>query len=100
MKRVLVRYKTSPDKAEDNQRLIEAVFRDLATQAPAGLRYAVFRLADGGFVHVAETEGDANPLFALDSFKAFSGTAKERCIEPPVTQEAVIVGNYHMLERP
>jgi hypothetical protein len=58
-KTVVVRYETRPEAADDNQRLIEAVFDRLASDDPGGLRYAVFRLADGvTFVHVAIVEGE------------------------------------------
>ena len=61
----VVRYQTKPDRADENQALIEKVFGELATSGPDGLRYAAFRLADGvSFVHVAsvETADGTNPL--------------------------------------
>ena len=61
----IVRYTTKPERADENQALIERVFAELAAAAPDGLRYASFRLADGvSFVHVAsvETDDGANPL--------------------------------------
>ena len=51
---VVVRYQCKPDRADENQALVEKVFAELDANAPAGLRYASFRLADGvSFVHVA-----------------------------------------------
>jgi hypothetical protein len=51
---VIVRYTTKPDRADENQVLIENVFGELDQHEPEGLRYASFRLADGvSFVHVA-----------------------------------------------
>ncbi|MDT5048085.1 MAG: hypothetical protein QOG75_3973, partial [Mycobacterium sp.] len=49
----VVRYKTKPERAEENQALVEAVFVELAQTAPEGLTYTSYRLADGvTFVHV------------------------------------------------
>ena len=63
----VVRYTTKPDRADENQALIEKVFAELDAERPAGLRYASFRLADAvSFVHVAEIDTDdgSNPLTA------------------------------------
>jgi hypothetical protein len=97
MKRVVVRYKTRPDKVAENTQLIETVYEALRASSPAGIRYATFKLADGTFVHVSETEDGARPLPELDAFRRFVSGIKERCIEPPQSEEAVLVGNYHML---
>jgi hypothetical protein len=95
MKRMLVRYKAKPDAADLNQRLIEAVFQELHAKAPDGVQYLVLRLADGMFVHFVQGKTDIIP--ALDAFKAFSGSIKERCQELPQPNEAVVVGNYRVL---
>ena len=68
---VVVRYRTRPERAEENQQLVEEVFAELAASQPDGLRYATFRLADGEqFVHVAEvdTADGANPLAGVAAF--------------------------------
>jgi hypothetical protein len=93
----MVRYAVRPDAVEDNERRVKAVFAQLAREKPAGLRYATFKLADGvSFVHVAsiDTADGKNPLTALDAFKEFTGTIKDRCVEPPVTWELEEVGSY------
>lgn len=36
----VVRYETKPDRADENQALIEKVFAALANDGPASLRYA------------------------------------------------------------
>ena len=43
----VVRYTTRPESADENERLIRAVFAQLAEQRPAGLRYSSIRLEDG-----------------------------------------------------
>jgi hypothetical protein len=97
MKWTLVRYKAKPDQAEENQRLSAAVFGELQQKAPAGLHYAVFRLPDDTFVHLASLEDGAAPLSALETFRAFSSGVRERCLEPPVAAQPILVGNYGML---
>ena len=101
MKRVMVRYTVKPEHAADNVRRVEAVFMQLARERPAGIRYTTFTFPDGvSFVHLAsiETTDGSNPLGALDAFKTFVGTIKERCVEPPVTTELEVVGSYRMFD--
>jgi hypothetical protein len=100
MKRVMVRYTVKPERVEENERLIEAVFAQLHREQPAGIRYASFKLADGvSFVHIACIESDgANPLTALETFKQFTGTLGERRVDPPVTVELHEVGSYRLFE--
>jgi hypothetical protein len=44
MKRTLVRYKTRPDMAQENERLIEKVFQELQAKSPQDVRYLALRL--------------------------------------------------------
>jgi len=93
----VVRYKTKPDRADENQALIEKVFVELDARRPAGLRYASFRLADGvSFVHVAsiETDDGANPLTATPAFSEFLRGIDDRCEEGPLASGATVVGSY------
>jgi hypothetical protein len=99
MNRRLIRYKAKPDRADENQRLIEAVFQELREKKPDGVRYMVLRMADDSFAHFVELEGNVNPLQGLDSFRKFSGTAGERALEAPVASEATVIGDYRMLEK-
>jgi len=96
MKTIMVRYKTSEAHAEANAALVRAVFNQLRSLAPAGIRYATYRLPDGvTFVHIAthETTGE-NPLTALSAFKAFQAGLKDRCVEMPVFTELSPVDSY------
>ena len=97
MSTVVVRYRTTPDRADENQRLVEAVFAELADSQPAGLRYATFRLDDATFVHIAEIEGDENPLAATAAFAEFQRELGDRCAEGPNPQPATVVGSYRLL---
>jgi len=99
MSTVVVRYRPKVEHAEENQRLVEAVFAELADQDPGGLRYATFRLEDGTFVHIANIEGDENPLSSSSAFAAFQANIGDRCEdgEGPNPQQATLVGSYHLL---
>ena len=100
MNPVIVRYKTRPETADENQRLIEDVFAELKETHPEGLGYAAFRLADGvSFVHIASvsTEDGSNPLGESDAFAKFQQGIQARCEEPPSPQEATVVGSYKLL---
>ena len=98
MNGTLIRYKTAPNRADENQHLIEKVFAELHQKSPEGVRYMVLRLGDGTFVHfVVATGRGANPIPQLEAFKSFQKDIKVRCIEPPQSGEATLVGNYGML---
>jgi len=91
---VVVRYRTRPDAADENARLVEGVYAALAELAPADFRYTAYRLADGvTFVHVAQ-HGESNPLPSLPAFGEFQRGLAERCEEQPAPSEATVVGSY------
>jgi quinol monooxygenase YgiN len=91
----IVRYRTRPEAADENQELVEKVFAELAAKDPGGLRYATFRLADGvSFVHVVVHEGDDDPLGSSAAFAAFQQGIGDRVAEPPKAEEATLVGSY------
>ena len=94
----VIRYRTKPESADENERLVRGVFFELAEQAPAGLRYATFRLDDGvSFVHVAVLEGEDNPLSMSPGFAEFQSGIKDRCAEGPIPSDATVIGNYGLL---
>lgn len=97
MGKVMVRYRVKPERAQDNEQLVRAVYEELARTAPAGLRYATFRLADGvSFVHVAstDTQDGAGPLPAVAAFQRFQEGIAERCEEPPLASELHEIGSF------
>jgi hypothetical protein len=96
MAEVVVRYTVKPGRAEENRRLVENVYAELAERAPAGFRYATFCLADGvSFVHVASlADGSENPLGGIAAFAEFTRDIAERCDAPPDAQDASLVGSY------
>jgi hypothetical protein len=99
MKRTLIRYKTRPERTQENQRLIEGVFAELDAKLPDGVRYLVLRLDNGTFVHfvAVDTNVATTSIPELEAFQRFQSGHKERCIEPPQSGAATIVGNYRML---
>jgi acyl dehydratase len=94
----VIRYRTKPEHADENERLVRAVFAELADARPDGLHYATFRLHDGvTFVHVAMTDTDENPLTSSPAFAAFQAGIGERCAEGPNPADATVIGNFNLL---
>ncbi|MEA2135909.1 MAG: hypothetical protein QOC68_3818 [Solirubrobacteraceae bacterium] len=98
MRQVMVRYKVKPDRVEENEALVRAVYDELARVAPEGLRYATFRLEDGvSFVHLAiQTEDGQTPLAKLDAFQRFQENVRDRCDEPPAVTDLHTIGSYRL----
>jgi len=90
----VVRYRTRPDTADDNERLIKAVFEELAAVRPGGIRYFTVRVDETTFVHTAVFDSDANPLDDLPAFQTFTSGIRDRCEEPPATAAGRLVGSY------
>ncbi len=97
MQATVVRYRTASGRGDENQRLVEQVFEELAARRPDGLRYTTLRLDDGvSFVHVAvvDTDDGSNPLTTTPAFEAFVQDIAARCDEPPVATAATVIGSY------
>lgn len=95
MRRVMVRYKVKPERVEEHEALIRAVYEELKQKAPPGIRYGTFKQPDGlSFVHFALVAVDPSPLNGLAAFQAFIAKVGERCDEPPVTVVLTEVGSY------
>ena len=95
----VLRYRTKPEHADENERLIRGVFAELAELDPgSGFHYAAFRLDDGvSFLHVAVLDGEENPLASSPAFAAFQSGIGERCAEGPVPADASMVGSYGLM---
>ncbi|HEV2034191.1 MAG TPA: hypothetical protein VGU71_08330 [Candidatus Dormibacteraeota bacterium] len=96
----LIRYQTKPESADENQRLVEKVYAELAERDPGGVRYATLRLADGvTFIHIFMTDSDAasNTLGGIVAFAEFQRELAQGCVEQPVAQAATVVGSYRLL---
>ncbi len=94
----VIRYKTKPESADENERLIRDVFAELAKHNPEGLRYVAFRLDDGvSFLHVAVLDGGENPLPTSAAFGEFQSGITDRCAEGPTPADATVIGSYRLL---
>ena len=98
MRQVMVRYRVKPGRAAENETLVRAVYDELSAAAPAGFRYATFRLDDGvTFVHLAVQDDDGpGPLPQLAAFRAFVADIGERCDEPPAVSELTRIGAFRL----
>jgi hypothetical protein len=94
-KTLIIRYRTRPEAAEENCRLVEAVYASLAKLGPNDFSYSTYRLADGvTFVHIAKLSGEENPLQGIPAFAEFQHELAQRCVEQPAASEASVVGSY------
>jgi hypothetical protein len=97
MRSTIVQYQAKPEHADENQRLIEAVFADLDARRPQGFSYRVFRLDDGvSFVHVVIEDDVESPdsLTSIPAFQAFTADIASRCDVQPKPSGATVVGQY------
>jgi protein-tyrosine phosphatase len=97
MTTTIVQYRTKPERAEENQQLINAVFSELELRQPDGFTYKVFRLEDDvSFIHVMIEHDPGGPDLVQDlsTFKAFVANIVDRCESPPVETKALVVGGY------
>ncbi|HXS42061.1 MAG TPA: hypothetical protein VN766_17860 [Stellaceae bacterium] len=94
MKRIFVQYKTKPEAAAENTRLLENVFKELKAKAPKGVGYMTLRLPDGTFLHFNALEDGAPPVTSLKAFGDYLDGIKERLVAPPQQSEPVVIGQY------
>ena len=94
----MIHYKVRPDRTDENEALVRAVYEQLNRERPQGLHYATFRLPDGvSFMHIVfETDQPGRILNEVAAFNVFSAEIEGRCEEPPVATELTIVGSYGM----
>jgi hypothetical protein len=96
MPNVVVRYRTKPERADENQQLVENVFAELNSMRGTGFSYMSLRLEDGvSFVHiVVEHDADGTSLADVPAFQAFTAGIADRCDEQPVASRATVVGSH------
>jgi hypothetical protein len=94
----IVRYTTRPEAADSNAGLISDVFAQLAEGTPPSLRYAVLRVDDSEFIHLAWSQRRPSPLLELAAFGRFRAGIAERCLEPPRTAQAAVLGNHRFIQ--
>lgn len=97
-KRLVTRYATrSQAAADENQKRIEGVFRELDEQQPENVSYIVLRLADDSFVHVSfhnHRDDETNPISSTVAFAHFQDGHESRRDGAVVQQTASLVGSY------
>jgi hypothetical protein len=100
MKPKVIRYRTKPESAEENARLVAQVFKELNAGPPREVRYMVVRFADDSFMHVVfdESGRETSPLFEVEAFRAFQSGIKARLIEGPLSADVTVVGSYRMMD--
>lgn len=88
MPAVMIRYKLRPNQVERNLELLHAVYEELRSNPPEGLRWASFQLDDEvSFVDFVVGHGPPGQLSQFETFRTFRSTLDERCDEPPVMTE-------------
>src|SRR5262245_66457013 len=99
MRRTLIRYKAKPEAADENAKLIAAVFAELKAAKPEGVRYLTLQLEDDSFVHLVEAaaEDGSSPIPKLAAFQTFQSGIRDRCAEPPVSRGVTVVRHYRLL---
>jgi len=101
MQQVMVRYKVKPERVEENEALIRAVYEELHDVSPAGFRYATYKLDDGvTFIHIAITEAEAaedgRVLQSLKAFQAFRKDLEDRAQDGPVSTVLDPIGAFRL----
>ena len=95
MSQSIIRYRTKPDQADVNEKLVRAVYAELHRTRPDGFRYATLRLDDDvTFVHISLSERDPSPILAVKAFGEFQAGIRDRCDEAPAARSFTEVGSY------
>jgi hypothetical protein len=102
MSHTIVTYTVNPGREQENAALVRAVFEELATAQPSGMRYAVFQAASSReFVHLYTDEGAApGTLQTLSAFKAFVNGAADRHQRAASFKEFELLGAYRTFDGP
>ena len=98
MERIMVTYKVKPDRVQENEELVKAVYEGLRQINDPDVHYATFKLNDGQtFVHIASfVSMDKQPVLTESkAFKAFQENLKDRCEIPPDPQKLDEVDSYN-----
>ena len=97
----LLRYKTKPQHAAENEQLVRAVFDEIHRVQPEGIRYSTFLLDDGlTFVNIVATETSSGlaPLGQLQAYQRIQQGKYDRFDEPPQVTELHELGTYRVFD--
>jgi hypothetical protein len=91
-----VEYVLKPEYVEENGQRVRAVFEELNTLKPTGLRYACIQGPDGRTVihFVASEPSGGVRLPDFPAFKKFSMGISDLCESPPQRLELQLIGAY------
>lgn len=95
---VIVTYTVKPDRVEENETLVHAVYDELRAIGDPDVHYATFRKDDGRtFVHVAffPSEEKQQVLTQSAAFGAFQAALQDRCEVPPRAEPVAPVDSYN-----
>jgi hypothetical protein len=91
----LIRYRTRPDQADANAKLVEAVYAELHRTRPDGVSYATFRLNDQvTFIHIVQVRQEPSPLLAVTAFAEFQAGITDRIDQGPLQENLTELGSY------
>ena len=94
----LIRYRTTPDQADANTKLVEAVYAELHRARPDGISYGTFRLSDGvTFIHLVQGSTEPSPLQAIKAFGEFQAGIADRVDQGPHQEDLTEIGTYRFL---
>ena len=81
-----INYITHPDQAEVNKQLVKEVFKQLQESNVTGVKYAVFKMGETVFVHLAQFEDDEAmaQFHALPAFQNFQKNIADRLVSEPI----------------
>lgn len=94
---VIVTYKVKPDRVDENEQLVRAVYAELAEVDDPDVHYATFRKDDGQtFVHIAFFTSAENQavLSNLPAFTRFQADLLDRCEIPPQPEPITHIGSH------
>ncbi|HEX5994264.1 MAG TPA: hypothetical protein VFY84_03885 [Jiangellales bacterium] len=95
--RVLIRYTVKPEHIHRSTELLRAVYADLESAGPTGLRYETFQVeGTGQFLAVIESDGGPGDAahHRLASFQRYRAALDDICVELPTVAHVETVGAY------
>jgi hypothetical protein len=94
----IIRYSTTPQTVEANERAVTAVYDELHSRQPADLGYGTLLVPEENrFFHILVSEADSAPLPQLEAFREFVSGLPDRLSGPVMSRDAVRVGGYRLL---
>jgi hypothetical protein len=95
---LMIRATVKPDQVGTVGAAVGSNFAALEQRPPAGMRYAVSKLADGVtfVILLALAQGIQNPLDEVPAYRAFLGNLEEWLVGPPTQEQLTVVGSYDL----